>query len=622
MKDEQREQIEPVGWGLLPDDYADLTEDGQRLARIHAVSTYSNADEFVAAWALFRSLYLFPLPHGSFYPHGRHPSPQAHYEWVHDYYAHPRNAIGAPRAAAKSIVLGKEIPLMRAITRPYHKIAIGLSSDKFVEERLDELSQQFKRNEYIINDFGRIHPKKGDKIWNLHQLSLLNGSVIKGVSVESRKLGLRPHDIFLDDPEYNPDVEGAETQLLKDLEKLIFNEMFPMLEDDGRFIWIGTLLSRRAALWNVLMGDDPRFDYWNRRIYSMVKYNDHGKTTYFWRAKWGPKEVAKRRREYGIAAFEAQCQNNPVSKADRILRIDDPYNLYEVVGDRVRWKVKGASGVPEGFDKDYNEWLKTLGCLFLVDPAAKPEVSNDFSCCLAVGIDKDKVWWVLDMFQGRMSHTALLSKIYEFGCLWKPIVVGVESIGFQDIVRQDTEAALEEETAGKAWQPRVWPIQYRSKLSKPARIEAICSRFSRHMVRFPSHLRETTCKPLFQQVEDFTPDLSLLPHDDAVDCLAMVPYCPRVSPSGIVKRTRDNSIEGQILAGRTTEIETGLPLILFINTATLDPLIIDKVRQEKHWRRTKDKQQKLKSSAQEKMRRRTESSSTSPLERRRIDRRK
>jgi len=543
----------------------------------------ASPDAFVQSWALWRQLYLANLPRGQFYPTGLVESPTAHFEWIRDFEANARNLIAAPRGTAKSTVLGKELPLFLATCFPYSYITLTLATDRKVEARFDDFMQQFETNSLLIDDFGQMKPKRGTAIWNRHMLRLNNGSTIQGLSVDGRNRGERPTAIILDDPEYDPDSDLDETAFKRKMETLLFRVMLPMLDPGCRFMWIGTLISRRSAQWSAIMGDDKRFERWNRRIYALQ--GDRGKAgvSYMWRQKWGPMEVAAKKAELGPAAFEGECQNNPVSVESRTLPLSTEFNFYEVKGDKLVWKVEGADGVPEIFETDYDEWLSKLTRIFTVDPALSDKPGSDLSCVLCVGIDAKKWWWILDIFLGRISTELLTQELYKMGAKYQPPLIGIEAVGFQDYLRKRIEADMERETAGQPWHPKVWPIRFPPRMSKSSRIESLASKLYRHQIRLPQPRHGgDPINILIQQIRDFTPDFALLPQDDAVDALAMVPYCPRISSTGIVQTGEDDSIMGQIMAGRTTEKHTGLPLALFVNISELDANMIDELRYRRH----------------------------------------
>lgn len=575
--------VEP-SWHPLPSNYGDMPPAEQSLARVEAVSRYETPEVFAESWALYRNLYLLTLPKGAFYRKGVVESPPAHYEWIQDFARYPRNVLASPRGSAKSTIIGRELPLMLATTRPYTVTTLFLANDAMVEERINELMQQLNNNEHLRRDFGNLKPRRGENIWNRHHLSLGNGSIIQGVSIDSRKLGKRPNYLILDDPEYYPEIEGNDTQFFKKMEQLLFDELLPMLDTpEDRFFWIGTLLSRRSGLWYACMGDDPRFRLWNRRVYATVHYTDQGRATYFWGKRWGPEYVQRRRRELGPIAFEAQCQNNPTSRSARTLRIHEDFNTYRVVENTISWRARNPRGAAEVFEWDYDTWLCGLSRIITVEPAATVSPTSDYSAMLCAGIDKLKVWWILDLFLGRIDDTALVEHLYEMGNKWQPPVVGVESINFQETIKNRIEVSLQDRQAGKMWQPRVYPIRYPGKYSKAARIEAVLApRLARHQIRLPEHLKDHwPFNQMWSQIEDFTPDLKLLPHDDVIDALTMVQYCPRVSPTSMDRWQQDDSIEAQLLAGRTTEKHSGIPLAMYIDPTIANPAIIEAIRKRR-----------------------------------------
>ena len=183
----------------LPADYAELSLDGQKEARLAVLHNQSTPLNLVLAWDAFRRIYLAGAGR-LFYKNSFEESPEFHAQMVFDLGSHGRNAQAAPRGSAKSTVIGLEVPLLLAITRPHYEMTLGLATDRLVEERFDKLIQQFVENELILQDFGEMKPPRGRKIWNHHQLSLMNGAIIKGLSVMGKKRGGRPRLFILDDP--------------------------------------------------------------------------------------------------------------------------------------------------------------------------------------------------------------------------------------------------------------------------------------------------------------------------------------------------------------------------------------------------------------------------------------
>ena len=86
----------------LPADYSDLTDEGQKQARMATLRDQGTPEKLVLAWDLFRRLYLVPTGE-AFYKGGFKESPKFHYDMVHDLGQHARNAEAAPRGFAKCL---------------------------------------------------------------------------------------------------------------------------------------------------------------------------------------------------------------------------------------------------------------------------------------------------------------------------------------------------------------------------------------------------------------------------------------------------------------------------------------------------------------------------------------
>ena len=144
----------------LPEDYPQLSHDGQRQARVAVIRRQDTPEHLVEAWVLFRNLYLRPRKE-AFYSGGFKSSPDFHYDMIRDLGQYARNAQAAPRGFGKSIVVGMEVPLLLSIARPYYSIAIAMSTDKLIEGRFDKLSIELTENPWIREDFGVLRPKRG-----------------------------------------------------------------------------------------------------------------------------------------------------------------------------------------------------------------------------------------------------------------------------------------------------------------------------------------------------------------------------------------------------------------------------------------------------------------------------
>jgi len=564
----------------LPRDYDTLSSDGQKLARLSVLTDHSTPLKFVISWDFFRRIYLAQTENVVFYKKGFSLSPPFHYNLVFDMGMHGRNVTAAPRGSAKSTVL-TEVAMLLALTKPPYETMFGLATDKLVEERFDQIMFQFQDNELILQDFGEMRPKRGSALWNHHYLHLSNGSVIKGLSVMGKKRGGRPHLFILDDPENDPDSdsESSRSILIEKFEMILFKQILPMLESGSCVSWVGTLIDRKAFLYKAVKGDDPRFDFWNRKTLRAITYDkdDPSKCHVLWPAKWPQDVLEARKEEIGLSAFHSEYLNEPVSAQDRILIVDPRRNEYTVDGsfnwtnplsngNLVHWndRVFGEDSTGRIYlerTAPYHELVRPMFRFLLFDYAEGLTSYNDYSCIAICGMDTQATLWVLQMLLMRAKEDTLMRLIYETGLSWQVRVIGIEAVSIQKAFCEATrEYTLEQgNMRGDQWRARVFPITYPARESKAQKIASLEWRFNSGRIKYPAHMKnEWPYNQLYDQTQDFTMDLALLPHDDAIDTLSMSKYVIKTTghqfkreagQSGLLERIIKNqpAIPGQPL---------------------------------------------------------------------------
>ena len=581
----------------LPKDYEELSSDGQKQARLAVLHNQSTPYDLVVAWDFFRRCYLAGAGK-LFYKNGFEESADFHYEMVSDLGEYGRNAIAAPRGSGKSFVLGLEIPLLLGLTRPHYEMTIGQATDRLVEERFDRLIQQFVENELILQDFGEMKPPRGRKIWNHHQLSLTNGAVIKGLSVMGKKRGGRPRLFILDDPENDPDSDSqaAAQTVIEKFEMIMFRQIIPMLESGSSIFWVGTLINRRSFLYHATSSDDPRFDFWNRKVLKGIEYDkdDPKKVYVLWPEKWSQRVLEARREEIGPSAFASEYCNEPVSEQDRILVIDPRKNEYSVEGEfdwnnplthtgKIKWSeryMEPGRRVYKDFEKPFRELVLPMYRILLFDYGSGMSQYNDYSCIAILGFDTSNTLWILDMWLGRAKDATLLRLIYEKGLAWRPRVLGIEAVSIQMSFAEAVKEYIEEmeQKVSQPWRARVFPITYPARVSKSQRISGMEWRFRPGKIKYPAHLAgKWPFDQLYQQTEDFTPDLALLPHDDTIDTLSMSQYVVKNRGGKFTKEKGKPSLLERIR--RNIPLVRGTPLLSGISSAEVTSEMLDVLSQ-------------------------------------------
>jgi hypothetical protein len=534
-------------WHPLPEDYPTLTADGKRQARVAVCCAQRNPEELVEAWQFFREVYLHEAQPDGFFFRQFVPSPPFHSQMVADLAQFGRNLQAAPRGFAKSTLIGQELPLLLSLTRPYWVTSICCATDRLVGESFSTLMGQFGTNQKIIDDFGSMRPSKGGvtgRIWNHHLLQLENGSVIRGVSVTGRQRGGRPNLYILDDPEYDPYKSTDVSDLMEKFKVFLFRVIIPMLRTNCGIFWIGTIIPR-STIQAAVYGEDARFRFWNRRIWSAFDHVDdgHGGKTLslLWSEMWPYDALMRRRNEIGASNFASEYLNRPMSDADRVFVLSPDQDSYQMDDDPGPAPLNSPAIVthsrytpPRGTEaagwETLHEPLSVIlaRCFRMITVDYAPGLSpdSDYSAINVTGLDTFNDLWEFELWMGRERDFSLMQRVYDMGRKWGVHLVGVESGGLQKSLSDNVGDFIRHAADGLAWRPRVKPVTYPRTHSKSARIMGLEWRFTSHHIKLPLYLESAwPWSELFHEIRDFRPGEDTgLSHDDGIDTLAMTQY--------------------------------------------------------------------------------------------------
>jgi hypothetical protein len=284
----------------LPADYYELDLNGQRMARVNAVSLGGDPDLEVASWEYFRRYYLTP-PESGWYADGFVESPPAHAKWVEDWYTHPRLITACPRGTCKTTINLEDI-LRNLVSRRNWQCALFLSTREFCTDRLGRVAGQIENNARIIDDFGRLKPKKGSGTWNRGSvLETTTGCKLAAKPIKGASLGTRPSGlIVLDDVEKSKDQVVNPADERQGFHSFFFNGLLPMARSPGAVTpmrVIGTLYSRQMFIYWLYSTEDPRVkDFFYRTLMNVHDLN--------W-AAMGPEWIESEKKRLGASAFSA-----------------------------------------------------------------------------------------------------------------------------------------------------------------------------------------------------------------------------------------------------------------------------------------------------------------------------
>lgn len=575
----------------LPADYQGLSKDGQRRARVNAVQLGGRPDLEEASWQFVRKEYLYPTPKGMFYDHGVvGGSPGFHAEWVRFFYSNPITALEAPRGTCKSVVQ-RELAV-RNLLRPYYKTIGFYSGMQKITENFDIIMVQLSENSRIIDDFGKLKPPKGSGgTWNHHYLKLRNGAMLLGIPIKGASLGGRPNEVYFDDVEKTDELIETPSEHIDKYRDFVMSVVLPMATSAGMWVrMVNTAYSHRTFSHWVQTTNDTRIQKWGRRIDRA--YWDHpetGERTYLWPQYLTPEFLEQQIQLMGYAKFSANYLNTPTTDADRILVVHPQLNTYttpDADGDtiinpfasrsRVRSSIlTGYDGKTPKSQEITRPWAHTLSGMrrfLMVDQATSVSTTSDFSAVHAMGIENSEQYrdtlWSLDGWMGKVRPEELVRRIYQMAIRWQVAFVGIEAYALQTEFYERMAHDLPGMFQPGEFVPRVLPIKFPPKFEKADKIKALEWRFLQYRLKLPTDRGSNPFyRALFYQIENFTEDLELLPHDDALDTLAMHLAVGKIraAPTGPDIRQTGVDLLGHLRRGEFVDDELGISVLSGLN---------------------------------------------------------
>lgn len=573
----------------LPGDYFDLGEEGQRLARVNAASLGGTSELEAVGWSYFRETYL--VPRGpAWYRTGFTPSPASHYKWVQDWHRYDLLVHAAPRGTCKTTVNLEEV-LRKCVTTPYWECALFLATQAFCGDRLGRLMGECENNELLRADFGKLKCSRGSGVWNRgSRMDLANGSSVRAIPITGAALGVRPSGlIVLDDVEKSDDLVQTPSDLRENFERFFFNAIYPMARSPGFSIpirIIGTLYNRRMFIYWLYTTDDSRVkEFWNRTLMNVVDLD------------WGvmdEKWQAEEKQRLGVAAYNAQYMNDPGTAADRVLAIhpelctywledlddaayNDPLNSHAIVVTHALKAIRKTEDgdelpVPIVQHRSWSEVISGMRRFITVDSSRTTTPTSDFSVVHVMGFENSHehrdTLYSLDIWIGRVRPEELLRQVYRLAIKWGISLIGVEAYPilseFYERVRDNLPGLY---GRGEAI-PRVIPLKFPPKMRKEDKIMQMEWRFRHFRVKLPVDRRqEPGYARLFYEVENFTEDMALLDHDDAIDTLAMHQAIGKQHKGVAPDIYEPVNLIGEMKKGEVEHL--GVPLMSGINASDL-----------------------------------------------------
>jgi predicted phage terminase large subunit-like protein len=591
---------------ILPADYATLTREGQRLARVHAAALGGTPEREALGWQWFCQYYLWPDDEAGFdpgfYAKPLYPIAPLHVQMVRWLYSGQYVLVAAPRGSAKTTTLTSEF-LRYALTRAARTLRYYRSTFSFAKFSGGVIKNQLEENPRIREDFGEQKQRRNTKAWSAEHLWLPNNSQILMGSLEGAKRGARFHLGVIDDPENDDDLRTNPERVIEKLSTNLRQVVMPMMSEDGRLGYLGTMISRKSFLYHVYnSGRDGSTDnhyasvqdggHWLKML--VPARDNSGRRAW---SKFSDEFLERQRRTMGDSAFAAEFLNDPRSDEDCILKIG-PTTEYAVRGvggapltaqtvqgeqnerEQVSFLKCSPHGAPIPTTLGKRQWLSTLYRGITVDYAPGQSAEADYSAAVVWGLDGDGVLWVLDACYGKLPVGQLAKEVQELARRWAVQLVANENVAIQQELIFQITNQQDEFFREHGWKPVYYNVRYPANMSKADRIAALESRFVNGMVKLPSHLRWADkansrwgpgVRELYAQIAAFTPNLQNLRHDDLVDAFAMAQWATRGRTGPRAMAAQSEHVVDRIIRGETHDPDTGIALALAVDWEHLDP---------------------------------------------------
>jgi len=560
----------------LPQDYLELSDEGQREARVNACRQWlvptSNPDDkslrFIGSMLFFEQWYLNPDEEDDFDPmffdEEPVPVPDGHLGIYKDWATNRSSLIIAPRGFAKSNCIRKSI-LLQMLSRPGFSFIYATSTNDNAKQTGQIIKTQFQQNERIFDDWApempdnRIIPRRGESSFGTELMYLKNGSWFRAISSESRQRGGRPRCYVLDDPEYDPRASTSMSVLRSYMDTLLFKVVLPMVtRPDTSIRWLATFVSRRHYAWHGMetqetehgtKAKDSRFDHWSRMIIKAAYTDSSDKLVSCWPEMWPVDREAKEKdpriqdrisleeikEQIGSANFASEYMADPGAS-------DDVF--FPELKEKHSWWVSGVDALYgdtphssltfinwtdlEGQNRKMpiSEFLSESWLFMTVDTSWTATKDSDYKVCTVMAATPDNELFILDVWSGQCDENTLVRKIFEVADKWRVPSIHPEVVKQSFALYQTLDTLVKQravEMIGVDHLPRIKPLKV-GMISKQSRIASLQFRFENGLIKLPIQKRmDPHWRQLFDQIEQFNPDVpdGGLAKDDHIDTVAM-----------------------------------------------------------------------------------------------------
>lgn len=566
-------KVKRIGFGSklypLPEDYGELTREGQRQARVAACRQWmlrqetpeKKAKAFTASLQFFDEYYLWPDREADFDP-GFYdmlplPTPDMHWKSLEMWAKHRLCIEIDPRGSGKTTRVRKVV-LRELVTCPKFSCVYATSSLSNVKNTAQALKEQFQPevNERIAADWGEeygsengLKPGRGVAPWGNDLFQLKNGSQMQLRSADSKQRGLRPWVYYLDDPEFDEKESTSMEVLRMGMQRLLFNVVLPMtMRARCGVRWTATFVSKRHYAFHAMQVDglgnavDPRFNSWARMLVKAEGVNKEGEPVSCWPEMWpatmeekkrlveedperyeGVVSIPEMKEMLTLSVFRAEYMGEPGEGDDSFFpALDEKKHGWWVEGVDDLWgdepwksgamvcwweRVEGKWRVKRMVASQFLSWATVF---MTVDTSWTARKDSDWKVAGVFAVTPENDLMVMDLWEGKTQQGVLIRNTFGLAEKWHARQVFVEAIREGNTVYQTMVGMVGQratDMAGSEWLPRVekWNPGVTKKESRIA--AALEPRFQHGKIKMPLSRRyEGAWGHLMDQVEGFNPE--------------------------------------------------------------------------------------------------------------------
>ena len=402
-------------------------------------------------------------------------SPAFHYEIANTLVDKSDKQINiiAPRGHAKSSIVGGVYPLYHLMFDKGPKLIVLVSRTQdhavkllgTIKDVLD-FSPQFRQ---LFGYWGMNSAKS----WAKTEVQLKDGSMIicKGTGQQLRGIkhgNQRPTLIVVDDPEDENNTktsEAMETNL-----RWLLQSAIPSLDPKkGRIAIIGTPIHQRCIVETL-----KDMSGWKNFLFKPDLDNNIA----LWE-EWQPvkklKEKKKELESIGrVSVFYREYLCEIVGDEDQLFK-EEYIQYYD---GKVIYREDKAYIELTSLEGNKVEEVRAVNVFMGVDPASSTAQTADYSTIVSLAIDKDGNRFVLPYYRKRATPMNLAESIINQFKVYKPSKTRIESVGYQEMLREYVKKRCEEENIFISG----LEIKERPRNSKSARLETMQPYFAQKKV--------------------------------------------------------------------------------------------------------------------------------------------